>query len=103
MPFLLAVYFILFMQVVPISVWWGCLLSRNRWPMLVRTGRITGVGASVIYICVLDCIMNASQEEAQLALELQRSDFWYSLFEVLAYLKIKFMLGQINNIEIHLG
>lgn len=43
--------------------------------MLVRTGRITGVGASDIYICVLDCIMNAPQEEAQLALELQRPEF----------------------------
>lgn len=61
--------------------------------MQARTGRITGVEVSVIYICVLDCIMNASQEETQLALELQRSDFWYSLFQVLAYVKIKFMLG----------
>lgn len=56
--------------------------------MLARTGRIIGVGASVIYIRVLDCIMNVSQEGAQLALELWKSDFWYSLFQVLAYLKI---------------
>lgn len=56
--------------------------------MLARTGRILGVEASVIYICVLDCIMNVSQEGAQLALELWKADFWYSLFQVLAHLKI---------------
>lgn len=47
-----------------------------------------GVGASVIFICVLDINMNVSQEGAQLALEWWKSDFWYSLFQVLAYLKM---------------
>lgn len=46
------------------------------------------MGASVIYICVLDCIARISQEGVQLALELWKPDFWYSLFQVLAHLKI---------------
>lgn len=46
--------------------------------------------------------MTVSLEGAQLALELWKSDFWYSLFQVVAYLKINmwFTLGYINNIEI---
>lgn len=48
--------------------------------MLARTGRIIGVGASVIYICVLDINMNVSQEGAQLALELGKCDFFGVLY-----------------------